>query len=37
MAIGAIDDIIAERPQLTGRGLEDIFLALTGYDEPARR
>ena len=30
VAFGAIDDIIAERPQLAGRGLEDIFLALTG-------
>jgi ABC-2 type transport system ATP-binding protein len=29
-AIGALGDIIAERPQLAGRGLEDIFLALTG-------
>jgi ABC-2 type transport system ATP-binding protein len=37
VAIGAIGDIIADRPQLTGRGLEDIFLALTGYDEPAAR
>jgi len=30
VAIGAIGDIIAEQPQLAGRGLEDIFLALTG-------
>ena len=37
VAIGSIGDIIADRPQLTGRGLEDIFLALTGYDEPAAR
>ncbi len=29
VAFGALDDIIAERPQLAGRGLEDIFLALT--------
>ncbi|HEX6535668.1 MAG TPA: ABC transporter ATP-binding protein [Gemmatimonadaceae bacterium] len=37
VAFGAIGDIVAERPQLAGRGLEDIFLALTGADEPARR
>ena len=37
VAIGAIEDIIAERPQLAGRGLEDIFLALTGDGEPAPR
>jgi ABC-2 type transport system ATP-binding protein len=30
VAIGTIDEIIAERPQLAGRGLEDVFLALTG-------
>jgi ABC-type multidrug transport system ATPase subunit len=30
VAIGKIDDIIADRPQLAGLGLEDIFLALTG-------
>jgi ABC-2 type transport system ATP-binding protein len=30
VAIGALDEIIAERPQLAGRGLEEIFLALTG-------
>jgi ABC-2 type transport system ATP-binding protein len=33
VAYGSIDDIIAERPQLAGRGLEDLFLALTG-DSP---
>lgn len=32
VAIGALEDIAAERPQLAGRGLEDIFLALTGAD-----
>jgi ABC-2 type transport system ATP-binding protein len=32
VALGAIGDIIAERPQLAGRGLEDIFLALTGQE-----
>jgi hypothetical protein len=30
VAIGALDEIITERPQLAGRGLEEIFLALTG-------
>ncbi len=30
VALGTITDIIAERPQLAGRGLEDLFLALTG-------
>jgi ABC-2 type transport system ATP-binding protein len=29
VASGSIDQIIAERPQLAGRGLEEIFLALT--------
>ena len=29
MAYGTIADIVAERPQLAGRGLEDVFLALT--------
>ena len=35
VAIGALEEIIAERPQLAGRGLEEIFLALTGEGEPA--
>ena len=30
VALGSIADIIADRPQLAGRGLEDLFLALTG-------
>ena len=29
IAYGAFDAIVAERPQLAGRGLEDVFLALT--------
>jgi hypothetical protein len=33
IALGTISDIIAERPQLAGRGLEDLFLALTGEPE----
>src|SRR5690349_5947704 len=28
-AYGSFDEIVAERPQLAGRGLEDVFLALT--------
>lgn len=30
VAHGSINDIVAERPQLSGRGLEEVFLALTG-------
>ena len=30
VALGTIADIIADRPQLAGRGLEDLYLALTG-------
>jgi ABC-2 type transport system ATP-binding protein len=30
VALGTIADIVAERPQLAGQGLEDLFLALTG-------
>lgn len=29
VAMGTLDEIIAERPGLAGRGLEDVFLALT--------
>jgi ABC-2 type transport system ATP-binding protein len=29
VAYGALEQIVAERPQLAGRGLEDVFLALT--------
>jgi ABC-2 type transport system ATP-binding protein len=29
VAMGTLDDIIASRPGLAGRGLEDVFLALT--------
>ncbi|NIN10319.1 MAG: ATP-binding cassette domain-containing protein [Gemmatimonadales bacterium] len=32
VAVGSIEEIIAHRPELEGRGLEDVFLALT---EPA--
>ena len=30
VAYGRIAEIVAERPQLAGLGLEDVFLALTG-------
>jgi ABC-2 type transport system ATP-binding protein len=33
MAYGTFDEIVAERPQLAGRGLEDVFLALTSDAE----
>jgi len=32
VAYGSFAEIIADRPQLAGRGLEDVFLALTGED-----
>ena len=35
VAMGTIAEIVAERPQLAGLALEDIFLALTGQEEPA--
>lgn len=35
VALGTLEEIIAERPQLGGRGLEEIFLALTGEDAGA--
>ena len=35
IAYGAFDQIVAERPQLAGRGLEDVFLALTSDGETA--
>lgn len=34
VAFGTIDDIVATRPELAGRSLEELFIALTG-DEPA--
>ena len=37
LALGTIDEIVAERPQLAGRGLEDLFLAVTGHDTDAVR
>jgi ABC-2 type transport system ATP-binding protein len=36
VAFGTVPEIVAGRPELSGRGLEDIFLSLTGHDgEPA--
>jgi ABC-2 type transport system ATP-binding protein len=35
IAYGAFEAIVAERPQLAGRGLEDVFLALTSDGESA--
>jgi ABC-2 type transport system ATP-binding protein len=37
VALGSIAEIVAGRPALMGRGLEAIFLALTGHDGPARQ
>jgi ABC-2 type transport system ATP-binding protein len=37
VALGTISDIVAERPQLAGQGLEDLFLALTGDQGNAPR
>jgi ABC-2 type transport system ATP-binding protein len=35
VAFGSMSDIIGGRPELSGRGLEEIFLSLTGHaDEP---
>ena len=36
LALGTISEIVAERPQLAGRGLEDLFLAVTGHDDEER-
>lgn len=33
VVLGTIDEIVAERPDLAGRPLEDVFLALTGQSE----
>jgi ABC-2 type transport system ATP-binding protein len=35
VAYGTIEEIVAERPQLAGRGLEDVFLALTSDADTA--
>jgi ABC-2 type transport system ATP-binding protein len=34
LAYGSIQSIIAERPELAGRDLEEVFLAITGSGEP---
>ncbi len=36
VALGTIDEIVAERPELAGRPLEDVFIALTGSAEAER-
>ena len=36
VAYGTIDDIMARRPELAGRSLEDVFLSLTGDGGPPR-
>ncbi|HEY0972589.1 MAG TPA: ABC transporter ATP-binding protein [Gemmatimonadales bacterium] len=33
VALGTMDEIVAERPELAGRPLEDVFLVLTGQAE----
>ena len=33
VAQGTIDEIVAERPELAGRSLEDVFVALTSEDD----
>lgn len=33
VAFGTSEEIVTERPQLAGRGLEDVFLALTGQQD----
>lgn len=35
VAFGTIADIVASRPELAGRSLEEVFIALTGGDEAA--
>ncbi len=35
-AFGTVQSIVAERPELAGLDLEDLFLALTGADAPPR-
>lgn len=33
VALGTVHEIVSERPELSGRGLEEIFLSLTGFGE----
>jgi len=33
VALGSVTEIVSERPELSGRGLEEIFLSLTGFGE----
>lgn len=34
VAHGSVSEIVRERPELSGQGLEEIFLTLTGFGEP---
>ena len=34
VAMGTVAEIAAGRPELSGRGLEELFLSLTGHAEP---
>jgi ABC-2 type transport system ATP-binding protein len=33
VALGSVAEIVTERPELSGRGLEEIFLSLTGFGD----
>jgi ABC-2 type transport system ATP-binding protein len=33
VALGTMQEIVRDRPELSGRGLEDIFLSLTGHSD----
>jgi ABC-2 type transport system ATP-binding protein len=35
VAAGTLGEIIATRPELAGRSLEDVFIALVGESDPA--
>jgi ABC-2 type transport system ATP-binding protein len=37
VAFGTVSDIVADRPELSGRRLEDVFLALVGQEEEPER
>jgi hypothetical protein len=34
VALGTIDEIVSARPELAGRSLEEMFIALTGDGTP---
>ncbi|HTS87809.1 MAG TPA: ABC transporter ATP-binding protein [Gemmatimonadales bacterium] len=33
VALGSVSEIVGDRPELSGRGLEEIFLSLTGHED----